>query len=95
MAELFKIHYRVYQVINQIFPPLFKHFAKKQEQTTIEKNKEKKPNINVKLWSQLDVVGFQWIRCAFSIDLLHTIIETYTTPQQAWDILDNIFPDKS
>lgn len=81
-AELFKIHCRVYNVIDHIIPP----------QPT-EKGKETTDDPDTDLWSRLDAVVLQWIYGTISNDLLHTIIETDATAQQAWERLENIFHD--
>lgn len=85
-AELYKIHCRAYQVIDQyhIIPPKESATASSETQTAV---------IDKALWSRLDAIILQWIYGIISNDLLHTILEPDSTAQQAWERLQNIFQD--
>jgi hypothetical protein len=78
-SELFKIHARVFQVIDHIIPPS-EPSATPSLKTT-----------DLSLWLRLDVVVLQWIYRTISEDLLNTIIEHDSTAETAWNRLFNIF----
>jgi hypothetical protein len=80
-SELFKIHARVFQVIDHIIPPS-EPSATPSLKTT-----------DLSLWLRLDVVVLQWIYRTISEDLLNTIIEHDSTAETAWNRLFNIFYD--
>lgn len=82
-SELFKIHARVYQVLDHIIPP-----SPTDPQTT-PSLKQTDPN----LWLRLDAVVLQWIYGTISNDLLNTIIERDSTAELAWNRLFDIFYD--
>ncbi|XP_025012687.2 uncharacterized protein LOC112534487 [Ricinus communis] len=77
-VEIFKIHWRAYQVIDHIIP---------STQRTTETTKEKAVARDEELWSRLDAIVLQWIYGTISNDLLQTILEPDSTAQQAWEQL--------
>ncbi|PNY04738.1 retrovirus-related Pol polyprotein from transposon TNT 1-94 [Trifolium pratense] len=77
-SELFKIHARVFQVIDHIIPST--------EPSTIPSLK----TIDPSLWRRLDAV---WIYGTISEDLLNIIIEQDSTAETAWNRLFEIFYD--
>jgi hypothetical protein len=79
-SELFKIHARVFQVIDHIIPS--EPAADPSLKTT-----------DPQLWLRLDSVVLQWIYGTISDDLLNTIIEHNSTAEIAWNRLFNIFYD--
>jgi len=85
-AELFKIHFHVYQVLNHIIPPTKTLTATAQ---AIIKDVQA-AEIDPELWSHLAAILLQWIYGTISNDLLHTIIETNVKAQQAWERLASI-----
>ncbi|KAI3772353.1 hypothetical protein L6452_03537 [Arctium lappa] len=84
-AEIFKIHYRAFQVIDHIIPP--------SSSSSSDANKQKDKAVNDDLWSRIDAIVLQWIYGTISNDLLHTILKPYSTVAQAWNSLANIFQD--
>ncbi|CAJ2653203.1 unnamed protein product [Trifolium pratense] len=80
-SELFKIHARVFQVLDHIIPS--------SSTDTTPSLKVTDPN----LWSRLDAVVLQWIYGTISDDLLNTIIERDSTAELAWNKLFDIFYD--
>ncbi|XP_014489620.1 uncharacterized protein LOC106752450 [Vigna radiata var. radiata] len=83
-AELFKIHFRAYQVLDHILPPTSQ---------SIDTNTETIVEVDFALWSRLGTIVLQWIYSTISNDLLHTILQSDFTAQQAWERLQNIFQD--
>ncbi|GAU30653.1 hypothetical protein TSUD_224090 [Trifolium subterraneum] len=79
-SELFKIHARVFQVIDHIIPS--EPAANPSLKTT-----------DPQLWLRLDSVVLQWIYGTISDDLLNTIIEHNSTAETAWNRLFDIFYD--
>ncbi|GAU12928.1 hypothetical protein TSUD_97390 [Trifolium subterraneum] len=79
-SELFKIHARVFQVIDHIIPS--EPAANPSLKTT-----------DPQLWLRLDSVVLQWIYGTISEDLLNTIIEYNSTAETAWNRLFDIFYD--
>lgn len=90
-VELFKIHRRVYLVLDHILPTP----PPSSSTATKEKDKEQQPPPpdDPALWSRLDAVFLQWIYGTTSNDLLRTILEPDTTAAAAWASLKNIFQD--
>ncbi|CAJ2672156.1 unnamed protein product [Trifolium pratense] len=80
-SELFKIHARVFQVIDHIIPST--------EPSAIPSLK----TIDPSLWRRLDAVVLQWIYGTISEDLLNIIIEQDSTAETAWNRLFEIFYD--
>jgi conjugal transfer/entry exclusion protein len=80
-SELFKIHARVFQVIDHIIPST--------EPSATRSLKTTDPS----LWRRLDAVVLQWIYGTISEDLLNTIIEHDSTAETAWNRLFDIFYD--
>lgn len=80
-AELFKIHAKVYQVLDHIIPAT--KDAVPAPSSTDDKD----------LWERLDAVVLQWMYGTISLDLLHTILEPNSTAYKAWTRLENIFLD--
>jgi hypothetical protein len=78
-SELFKIHARVFQVIDHIIPP-----SEPSETPSLK-------TTDLSLWLRLDAVVLQWIYGTISEDLLNTIIEHDSTAETAWNRLFNIF----
>ncbi|PNX61545.1 retrovirus-related Pol polyprotein from transposon TNT 1-94, partial [Trifolium pratense] len=68
-SELFKIHARVFEVIDHIIPP---SPTPKPETPSLKES-------DYQLWRRLDAVVLQWIYGTISNDLLNTIIEHDST----------------
>ncbi|GAU34372.1 hypothetical protein TSUD_217120 [Trifolium subterraneum] len=81
--ELFKIHARVFQVLDHIIP------SSSTETTSTPSLKVTDHN----LWLRLDAAVLQWIYGTISDDLLNTIIERDSTAELAWNRLFDIFYD--
>ncbi|KAI3503705.1 hypothetical protein L1887_32154 [Cichorium endivia] len=90
-AELFRIHYRAFQVIDRIEPK-----AAIPPPSTTEKVADKPTDpkaVDPKLWNRLDAIVIQWIYSTISNDLLHTILKPKSSAAQAWATLEIIFQD--
>ncbi|GAU44082.1 hypothetical protein TSUD_399640 [Trifolium subterraneum] len=81
-SELFKIHARVFEVLDHIIPPS----ATAPEVPSLKET-------NHQLWLRLDAIVLQWIYDTISTDLLNTIIEPDYTAELAWNRLYDIFYD--
>ncbi|XP_021991366.1 uncharacterized protein LOC110888135 [Helianthus annuus] len=89
-SELFRLHCRVFQVIQHLSPkPVAESYSSKET----EKDKDKSAKPVDDSWDRLDAIVLQWIYATISSDLLHTILKPNATAHEAWVALENIFQD--
>ncbi|XP_071718477.1 uncharacterized protein [Rutidosis leptorrhynchoides] len=82
-AELFKIHCRAHDLIEDLT----------SETPTQLATSSKATHIFDELWNRQDTIVLQWIYATISQDLRHTILEKYMTAKKTWDRLRSIFHD--
>jgi len=89
MGRIIQNPLSLYKVIDHILPK--PQVPSTNQEQTLQTNEA--DGVDQDLWSHPDAVVLQWICGTISNDLLHTIIETNATAQQAWERLASIFKD--
>ncbi|XP_071705191.1 uncharacterized protein [Rutidosis leptorrhynchoides] len=90
-AELFKIHYRAFNVIDHIIPKTPETTNTSYSSSTI--TTPPKSNQTTEEWNRIDSIVLQLMYDTITAVLLGAILKPDTTAEQAWKRLQSIFQD--